>query len=192
MYDNREDVKLIEATKQGDSRAFDVLVTRYQNRVFKVVARFVKDPSECLDICQEVFLKAYRALDKFRADSSFYTWLYRIAVNTAKNFIVSQGHRLPDIDIEIIDMDRFAMRNSPKEFGTPERLLMRDEIEGVVYDTIEHMPNDLRTAITLREIEGMSYEEISDIMQCPVGTVRSRIFRARSAIEKNVQPLLRQ
>ena len=192
MYDNREDLKLIEATKQGDSRAFDILVMRYQNRVFKVVARFVKDPSESLDICQEVFLKAYRALDKFRADSSFYTWLYRIAVNTAKNFIVSQGHRLPEIDIEIIDIDRFAMRNSPKECGTPERLMMRDEIELVVYDTIERMPNDLRVAITLREIEGMSYEEISDIMHCPVGTVRSRIFRARSAIEKSVQPLLQQ
>lgn len=190
MYDNREDIQLIEATKQGDSRAFDVLVIRYQNRVFKIVARFVKDPSECLDVCQEVFIKVYRALDKFRADSSFYTWLYRISVNTAKNFIISKGHRLPDIDIEIIDMDRFVMRNSLKEFGTPERLMMRDEIELVVYDTIARMPKDLRTAIKLREIEGKSYEEISDIMHCPVGTVRSRIFRARSVIEKNVQPLL--
>lgn len=190
MYDNREDLQLIEAAKQGDSRAFDALVLRYQNRVFKIVARFVKDPSESLDICQEVFIKVYRALDKFRADSSFYTWIYRISVNTAKNFIISRGHRLPDIDIEIIDMDRFVMRNSLKEFGTPERLMMRDEIEGVVYDTIERMPNDLRTAIKLREIDGMSYEEISDIMHCPVGTVRSRIFRARSTIEKRVQPLL--
>lgn len=190
MYDSREDLQLIEATKQGDSRAFDVLVMRYQTRVFKIVARFVKDPSESLDVCQEVFIKAYRALDKFRADSSFYTWLYRIAVNTAKNFIISAGRRLPDIDIEILDMDRFVMRNSPKEFGTPERLLMRDEIEHVVYDAIDHLPKDLRTAIMLREIEGMSYEEISDIMHCPVGTVRSRIFRARSAIDKSVQPLI--
>jgi RNA polymerase sigma-70 factor (ECF subfamily) len=163
---------------------------RYQGRVFKIVARFVKDPSESLDVCQEVFIKAYRALKKFRADSSFYTWLYRIAVNTAKNFIISQGRRLPDIDIEIMDMDRFVMRNAPKEFGTPERLMMRDEIEHIVYDTIEHLPQDLRTAITLRELEGMSYEEISEIMHCPVGTVRSRIFRARAAIDKSVQPLI--
>lgn len=192
MYDSREDLQLIEATKQGDSRAFDVLVMRYQTRVFKIVSRFVKDSSESLDVCQEVFIKAYRALDKFRADSSFYTWLYRIAVNTAKNSIISAGRRLPDIDIEILDMDRFVMRNSPKEFGTPERLLMRDEIEHVVYDAIDRLPKDLRTAIMLREIEGMSYEEISDIMHCPVGTVRSRIFRARSAIDKSVQPLLQQ
>lgn len=190
MYDSREDIQLIEATKQGDSKAFDVLVMRYQTRVLKIVSRFVKDPSESLDVCQEIFIKAFRALDKFRADSSFYTWLYRIAVNTAKNFIISAGRRLPGIDIEILDMDRFVMRNNFKEFGTPERLLMRDEIEDVVYDAIDHLPKDLRTAITLREIEGLSYEEISDIMHCPVGTVRSRIFRARSAIDKSVQPLL--
>lgn len=192
MYDNREDRQLIEATKLGDSRAFDVLVMRYQTRIFKVVARFVKDPSESLDICQEVFIKAYRALNRFRADSSFYTWIYRIAVNTSKNYIVAQGRRLPDINIEILDMERFVMRNSPKEVGTPERLMLRDEIEHVVYDAIDHLPKDLRTAITLRELEGMSYEEISDIMHCPVGTVRSRIFRARIAIDKSVQPLLQQ
>ncbi len=192
MYDSREDKQLIEATKSGDSRAFDVLVMRYQTRVFKVVARFIKDPSESLDICQEVFIKAYRALNRFRSDSSFYTWLYRIAVNTSKNYIVAQGRRLPDINIEILDMERFVMRNSPKEVGTPERLMLRDEIEHVVYDAIDHLPKDLRTAITLRELEGMSYEEISDIMHCPVGTVRSRIFRARIAIDKSVQPLLQQ
>lgn len=190
MHEYRLDLQLIEAAKQGDSRAFDVLVIRYQTRVFKVVARFVKDPSEILDVCQEVFIKAYRALNKFRGDSSFYTWLYRIAINTSKNYILAQGRRLPDIDLDITDMERFVMKNSPKETGTPERLMMRDEIEHAVYSTIEHLPNDLRTAIMLREMEGLSYEEIADIMHCPVGTVRSRIFRARAAIDKNVQPFL--
>jgi RNA polymerase sigma-70 factor (ECF subfamily) len=190
MHDHRQDLQLIEATKQGDSRAFDVLVLRYQPRIIRIVGRFVKDPSEALDVSQEVFIKAYGALNKFRADSKFYTWLYRIAVNTAKNCVISQGRRLPDIDIEIIDMDRFVMRNSPKEFGTPERLMMRDEIEDVVYDAIDQLPEDLRMAIMLREIQGLSYEKISEIMDCPVGTVRSRIFRARSAIDKSVQPLL--
>lgn len=192
MHEYRLDLQLIEAAQKGDTRAFDVLVMRYQTRVFKVVARFVKDPSEILDVCQEVFIKAFRALDKFRGDSSFYTWLYRIAINTSKNYIISQGRRLPDIDIQITDMERFTMRNSPKETGTPERLMMRDEIEHAVYDTIDHLPNDLKTAIMLREIEGMSYEEIADIMHCPVGTVRSRIFRARAAIDRNVLPLLQQ
>jgi RNA polymerase sigma-70 factor (ECF subfamily) len=192
MHEYRLDIQLIEAAKQGDSRAFDVLVMRYQTRVFKIVARFVKDPSEIMDVCQEVFIKAYRALNKFRGDSSFYTWLYRIAINTSKNYIISQGRRLPDIDLEITDMERFVMRNSPKETGTPERLMMRDEIEHAVYDTIEHLPKDLRLAIMLREIEGLSYEEIADIMHCPVGTVRSRIFRARAAIDRNVLPFLQQ
>lgn len=192
MHEYKVDLQLIEAAKQGDTRAFDILVMRYQNRVFKIVARFVKDPSEIMDVCQEVFIKAYRALNKFRGDSSFYTWIYRISINTSKNYIISQGRRLPDIDLEIVDMERFCMRNSPKETGTPERLLMRDEIEHAVYDTIDHLPDDLKTAIMLREIEGLSYEEIADIMHCPVGTVRSRIFRARAAIDRNVLPFLQQ
>jgi len=192
MIDNREDIQLIEAAKQGDSRAFDVLVLRYQSRVFKIVARFVRDPSEILDVCQEVFIKTYRALDKFRGDSSFYTWLYRIAINTSKNYIISQGRHLPNIELGITDMERFLTRNVPKETGTPERLMMRDEIEHIVYDTIDHLPTELRKAIMLREIEGLSYEEIADMMHCPVGTVRSRIFRARAAIDKCVQPLLQQ
>lgn len=190
--ENQVDLQLIEAAKNGDTKSFDILVKRYQSRVFKIVCRFVKDPNETLDVCQEVFIKAYRALNKFRGDSSFYTWLYRIAINTSKNYIILQGRRLPDIDIEIQDMERFIMKNSPKETGTPERLMMRDEIEHMVYNTIEHLPKDLRTAIMLREVEGLSYEEIADIMHCPVGTVRSRIFRARVAIDKNVQPLLGQ
>ncbi len=190
MPESRIDLELIEATRSGDSRAFDVLVMRYQSRISKVVGRFVRDQSENLDVCQEIFIKAYRALDKFRGDSSFYTWLYRIAINTSKNYIISQGRRLPDIDINIEDMDRFMNKNSPRESGTPEKLLMRDEIEHIVYDTIEHLPKDLKTAIMLREMDGLSYEEIADIMHCPVGTVRSRIFRARAAIDKSVQPLI--
>lgn len=190
MEEHRVDLQLIEDAKRGDSRAFDVLVTRYQSRICKIVGRFVKDHSEIMDVSQEVFIKAYRALGKFRGDSSFYTWLYRIAVNTSKNYIISQGRRLPDIDLQIEDMERFTVKNSAKEFGTPERLLMRDEMEHVVYDTIDHLPKDLRTAIMLREIEGLSYEDIAGIMHCPVGTVRSRIFRARAAIDKSVQPLI--
>lgn len=192
MREYQVDLQLIDAVKRGDSHAFDTLVTRYQPRVAKIVSRYVRDPSEVADVCQEVFIKAFRALNKFRGDSSFYTWLYRIAINTSKNYIISQGRRLPDIDLEISDMERFVVRNVPRENGTPEHILMRDEIEHVVFDTIDHLPKDLRTAIMLREIEGMSYEEIADVMHCPVGTVRSRIFRARAAIDKNVHPLLQQ
>jgi RNA polymerase sigma-70 factor, ECF subfamily len=192
MREYQVDLQLIDAVKRGDSHAFDTLVMRYQPRVNKIVSRYVRDPSEVLDVTQEVFIKAYRALKKFRGDSSFYTWLYRIAVNTSKNYIISQGRRLPDIDLNIDEVDRFMVRNAPREYGTPERLLMRDEIEHVVFDTIEHLPKDLRKAIMLREMEGLSYEEIADVMHCPVGTVRSRIFRARAAIDRSVQPLLQQ
>lgn len=192
MREYQVDLQLIDAVKRGDSHAFDTLVTRYQPRVIKIVSRYVRDPSEVMDVCQEVFIKAYRALKKFRGDSSFYTWLYRIAINTSKNYIIAQGRRLPDIDFEISDMERFVMRNAPRESGTPERLLMRDEIEHIVFDTIDHLPKDLRTAIMLREMEGLSYEEIAEVMHCPVGTVRSRIFRARAAIDRMVQPLLQQ
>ena len=152
MTENTVDLQLVEATKNGDHRAFDVLVIRYQSRVYKIVSRFVKDPSEIMDVSQEVFIKAYRALPKFRGDSSFYTWLYRIAVNTSKNYLISEGHRLPEITFEILDMERFSRKNGPKENGTPEHNLMRDEIEYVVYNVIEHLPKDLRTAIMLREL----------------------------------------
>src|SRR5689334_2340095 len=188
----REDSKLIEAVKRGDQHAFDVLVSRYQNRIQKIVRRFIRDPNEGLDVTQEVFIKAYRALKNFRGDSSFYTWLYRITVNTAKNYLVSQGRRLPDIDLNQEDKERFLSRNIPKETGSPEGLLMRDEIEHALYETIEHLPKDLRTAIMLRELDGLSYDEIAKVMDCPVGTVRSRIFRARAAIDRSVLPLLQQ
>lgn len=190
MTDHRTDIHIIEAVKRGDAHAFDSLVLRYQTRILKVVARYIRDPSEIFDVCQEVFIKAYRAIDKFRGDSSFYTWLYRIAINTSKNYLIAQGRRLPDIDIEKENIDKFLSRNAPRENGTPEKLLMRDEIEHAVYDTIDHLPKELRMAIMLREMDGLSYEEIAEVMACPVGTVRSRIFRARAAIDKNVQPLL--
>lgn len=190
MSEYQIDLQLIDAIKKGDAHAFDQLMTRYQLKVCKIIGRYVHDQSEIMDVCQEVFIKAYRALRNFRGDSSFYTWLYRIAINTSKNYIISQGRRIPEFDIEVLDMERFMMRNAPRENGTPERLLMRDEIEHVVYDTIDHLPKDLKTAIMLREMEGLSYEEIASVMDCPVGTVRSRIFRARAAIDKNVQPLL--
>lgn len=190
MPDHRTDTHIIEAVKNGEAHAFDSLVVRYQTRILKVVARYVRDPSEIFDVCQEVFIKAYRAIDKFRGDSSFYTWLYRIAINTSKNYMISQGRRLPDIDLDMDNMDKFLTRNVPRENGTPEKLLMRDEIEHAVYDTIDHLPKELRTAIMLREMDGLTYEEIAEVMACPVGTVRSRIFRARAAIDKNVQPLL--
>lgn len=192
MREHRIDLKLIEAVKRGDTKAFDALMIRYQARIFRIVAHFVRDPSEIMDVCQETFIKAYRALGKFRGDSSFYTWLYRIAINTSKNYIVSQGRRLPDIDINIEDMDYFLLQNAPKETSTPERLMIRDEIEEALYTTINCLAPDLKKTILLRELEGLSYEEIANRMECPVGTVRSRIFRARAVIDRNVLPFLQQ
>jgi RNA polymerase sigma-70 factor (ECF subfamily) len=192
QHDPREDLELIRTVQNGDQKAFDVLVIRYQSRVCKIVSRFVKDQNEVFDVCQEVFIKTYRALKNFRGDSSFYTWLYRISINTAKNYLMAREHQLPSIDFEIVDMERFSAKNGPKENGTPEHLMMRDEMEHLVYDAIDHLPKDLKTAIMLREIEGLSYDKIANIMHCPVGTVRSRIFRARAVIDKAVFPLMQQ
>lgn len=184
------DKALIEATRKGDPRAFNDLVEKYQHRVNRIVSRYIKDHAEVLDVTQEVFIKAYRALDRFRGDSAFYTWLYRIAINTCKNYLVAQLRKVRGIDIDMPDLENFLVNNVPKETATPERILMRDEIEHVVFDVIDHLPKDLKVAITLREMEGMSYEQIASIMGCPVGTVRSRIYRARMAIERSVTPLL--
>ncbi len=192
MHDDRLDSQLIDAAKAGDQKAFDALIIRYQSRISKIIARFVRDPSEVLDVSQETFIKAYRALDKFRGDSSFYTWLYRIAVNTSKNYLVAQGHRLPDVNLKSEDLEKFLAKHAVREYETPEQLLMREEVKETVFSTIEHLPKDLRKTIILRELEGMSYENIAEIMECPVGTVRSRIFRARNAIDRNVQPFLQQ
>jgi RNA polymerase sigma-70 factor (ECF subfamily) len=184
------DQALIERVQRGDKTAFDALVRKYQNRVVKVIARYIRDQSEVYDVAQEAFIKAYRALPNFRGDSAFYTWMYRIAINTAKNYLVAQGRRMPNVDIEAQEAEQFEGASALKEYATPEHLLLRDEVESTIYSAIEQLPDDLRTAITLREIDGLSYEDIADAMGCPVGTVRSRIFRAREAIDKKLSPLI--
>lgn len=190
MGEQNVDQSLVERVQKGDKSAFDLLVRKYQHKVVKLISRYIKDPEESLDVSQEAFIKAYRALPNFRGDSAFYTWMYRIAINTAKNYLVAQGRRLPNVDIEVQDAEQFEGESTLKDYATPERLLQRDEIEQTVFSAIEKLPEDLKTAITLREIEGLSYEEIAEAMSCPVGTVRSRIFRAREAIDKSLKPLL--
>ncbi|MFO1360431.1 RNA polymerase sigma factor RpoE [Plasticicumulans sp.] len=184
------DQELVLRVQKGDKRAFDILVSKYQYKIVKLVTRYVHDQTEALDVAQEAFIKAYRALSGFRGDSAFYTWLYRIAINTAKNYLVAQGRRPPGSDIDATEAEQYESAALLKEIDTPERLLLRDEIEATIFRAIEALPEDLRTAITLREIEGMSYEEIAQSMGCPIGTVRSRIFRAREAIDRHLRPLV--
>ena len=184
------DQLLVERARQGDTTAFDLLVRKYQPKIVQLVNRYVHNPVDALDVAQEAFVKAYRALPSFRGDSAFYTWLYRIAINTAKNWLVAQGRRPPADDIDAADAEQFEGETGLKEYGTPEHMVMRDEIAETVARAIEELPDELRTAITLRELEGLSYEEIAKAMDCPIGTVRSRIFRAREAIEKRLRPLL--
>lgn len=190
MSEQQVDQQLVDRVKRGDKKAFDVLVLKYQHKVIKLISRYVRDSSEALDVAQEAFLKAYRALPSFRGDSQFYTWLYRIAINTAKNYLVSQGRRPPTSDIDLTDAEQFEGTDELKEFATPEEHLLKDEVEKTVLEAMESLPDDLRTAITLRELEGLSYEEIAEAMACPVGTVRSRIFRAREAINSRLEGLL--
>jgi RNA polymerase sigma-70 factor (ECF subfamily) len=184
------DKALVERVQRGDKRAFDMLVLKYQHKLTKLISRYVRDPSEVMDVVQESFLKAYRAIPSFRGESAFYTWIYRIAINTAKNYLVAQGRRPPDGDIDSGDAEQIDGESELKDNATPERLLLRDEIERTVMSAIEQLPEDLRTAIMLRELDGLSYEEIAQSMECPIGTVRSRIFRAREAINKKLQPLI--
>ncbi|HKK13107.1 MAG TPA: RNA polymerase sigma factor RpoE [Gammaproteobacteria bacterium] len=190
MGEQNADRVLVERVQQGDKHAFDLLVRKYQHRITKLVSRYVHDPSDALDVVQEAFLKAYRALSSFRGDSAFYTWMYRIAINTAKNHLISQGRRPPGDDIDAREAEQYEGRSGLKEYDTPEHLLLKDEIEETVLRAIEELPDDLRMAVTLRELEGMSYEEIAQTMGCPIGTVRSRIFRAREAIDNKLRPLL--
>ena len=190
MSEGSVDQELVERVKRGDKKAFDLLVLKYQHKIVKLVSRYIYDQDEVLDVAQEAFIKAYRALPRFRGDSAFYTWLYRIAINTAKNHLVSQGRRPPESDIDAEEAEQYEVGSSLRDIGSPERMLLKDEIEEVVYRAIENLPEDLRTAITLREMEGLSYEDIALAMDCPVGTVRSRIFRAREAIDKKLSPLL--
>jgi RNA polymerase sigma-70 factor (ECF subfamily) len=190
MGERNVDRELVRRVQKGDKNAFDVLVRKYQFKIVKLISRYVHDPSEALDVAQEAFLKAYRALPSFRGESAFYTWLYRIAINTAKNYLVAQGRRPPGSDIDAQEAEQYDGQTFLKEYETPERMLLKDEIEATVFRAIEELPEDLRTAITLRELEGMSYEEIAQTMGCPIGTVRSRIFRARESIDAKLRPLL--
>ena len=184
------DQMLVERVQRGDKTAFDVLVRKYQQKIIKLVTRYVHDGTEALDVAQEAFIKAYRAIPGFRGDSAFYTWLYRIAINTAKNHLVAEGRRPLDHGVDLQDPEQYDMQARLRDMDTPERLLLTEEIQRTVESAIEQLPEDLRTAIILREIEGLSYEEIAEAMSCPVGTVRSRIFRAREAIDNRLRPLL--
>ena len=187
---NLLDEQLVERVQRGDKNAFNLLVRKYQHKVVNLVARYVNNPGDVPDVAQEAFIKAYRALPTFRGESAFYTWLYRIAVNTAKNYLTSQGRRPPSSDVEADEAEYYGGGEALQEVATPENLALTDEIKRTVFAAIEALPEDLRTAITLREMEGLSYEEIAEIMDCPVGTVRSRIFRAREAIDKKLKPLI--
>lgn len=190
MEQREIDQQLVARVQRGDKTAFDVLVRKYQFRVAKLVSRYVNDRSEVEDVTQEAFIKAYRALAGFRGESAFYTWLYRISINTAKNYLVSMGRRPPRTDIDAEDAEVLSSGAELREINTPENNMLRDEIAETVRRTIEGLPDDLRTAITLREFDGLSYEEIASVMDCPIGTVRSRIFRAREAIDTELEPLI--
>ncbi len=184
------DQDLVKKVQCGDKAAFDLLVIKYQHKIVHLVNRYVKDPSEAQDVAQDTFIKAYRALGDFRGDSAFYTWLYRIAINTAKNYLLSRSRRHFDYEVDVQDAEQIENAPQLKDMETPENLLMNDQVVQVIRTAIEKLPEEMRIAITLREFEGMSYEEIAEAMDCPIGTVRSRIFRAREAIDEKLNPLL--
>lgn len=184
------DQTLVERVQKGDKRAFDLLVQKYQSRIQKLIARFVRNPADVQDVAQETFIKAYRALENFRGDSAFYTWLYRIAINTAKNHLVAANRKSPGYSVDVQEVEKFDPSQWLKEYATPEREMLANEIQMTVNSAMESLPPDLREAISLREMEGLSYEDIAQVMDCPIGTVRSRIFRAREAIDEKLRPLL--
>jgi len=190
MGERQIDQELVIRVQQGDKKAFDLLVLKYQQKIANLISRYIRDQHEVMDVTQEAFIKAYRALPNFRGESAFYTWLYRIAINTAKNYLVAMGRRPPADDVEAETAEQMESGFRLKETGTPENYVLSEEISNTVQQAIDDLPEDLRTAIILRELEGMSYEEIASTMSCPVGTVRSRIFRAREAIDKSLKPLL--
>ncbi len=191
MSNQATDQKLVERVQKGDKGAFDLLVLKYQHKIVNLIMRYVRDPELAQDIAQEAFIKAYRALPRFRGDSAFYTWMYRIAVNTAKNHLAAQRRRPMDIELDLQDPEQYDLHAKLKETDTPEGVTLSNELKETVERAIAALPEDLRTAIILRELEGMSYEEIAQTMECPVGTVRSRIFRARDAIGKKIGSLIR-
>jgi RNA polymerase sigma-70 factor (ECF subfamily) len=191
MSDRDVDRQLVERAQRGDKHAFELLVSKYQRKLSRLLSRFIRDAGEVEDVAQEAFIKAYRALPSFRGDSAFYTWLYRIGINTAKNYLVAMGRRAPTAtEFDSEEAEGFDDGDQLRDINTPESMLMSKEIASTVNDTMDRLPEELRTAITLREIEGLSYEEIATIMNCPIGTVRSRIFRAREAIAERLRPLL--
>ena len=191
MTDRELDRQLVERAQRGDKHAFELLVSKYQRKLSRLLSRFVKDQTEVEDVAQEAFVKAYRALPSFRGDSAFYTWLYRIGINTAKNYLVALGRRAPTVtDFDAQEAEEFDGGDKLRDMNTPESLLMSKQIANTVNDAMEQLPDELRAAIQLREIEGLSYEEIAAAMDCPIGTVRSRIFRAREAIAERLRPLL--
>lgn len=184
------DKELVRRVKKGDKHAFDLLFLRYQHKIVNLVARYLRDPEEVEDVAQEAFIKAFRALPRFRGESAFYTWLYRIAINTAKNHLVARSRRPPGTDVDVEDAEFMDGTDALKESESPEAALARDELSEAIDEAIRGLPDDLRSAVTLREFDGLSYEQIAEVMDCPVGTVRSRIFRAREAIDKAIQPVL--
>jgi RNA polymerase sigma-70 factor (ECF subfamily) len=191
MSDREADQLLVEQVQRGDKRAFELLVVKYQRKIFRLLSRLIRDAAEIEDVAQEAFIKAYRALPNFRGESAFYTWLYRIAINTAKNYLVAQGRRAPTTtETEIDEAENFDEGDQLRDVNTPDSMLLSKQVGEAVNRAIERLPEDLRTAIVLRELEGLSYEEIAETMNCPIGTVRSRIFRAREAIAEELRPLL--
>ncbi|MCW8855642.1 MAG: RNA polymerase sigma factor RpoE [Gammaproteobacteria bacterium] len=190
MGEREIDQALVERVQQGDKRAFDLLVLKYQHRVMKLIARLVRNADDVQDVAQESFIKAYRALKNFRGDSAFYTWLYRIAINTAKNHLVASGRKATNSAVDAQDAEQYDSADWLREYATPEREVLASEMSEVINRCISDLPDDLKEAITLREIEGLSYEDIATVMDCPIGTVRSRIFRAREAIDTQLKPLL--
>jgi RNA polymerase sigma-70 factor (ECF subfamily) len=191
MGDREVDQQLVERAQRGDKHAFGLLVAKYQRKLGRLLSRFIRDPAEVEDVAQEAFIKAYRALPSFRGDSAFYTWLYRIGINTAKNYLVAMGRRAPTTtEFDSEEAENFEDGDQLRDLNTPEAELMTRQIAATVNQTMEELPEELRTAITLREIEGMSYEDIANVMNCPIGTVRSRIFRARETIADRLRPLL--
>jgi RNA polymerase sigma-70 factor (ECF subfamily) len=191
MSDREIDQQLVERVQRGDKAAFDLLVVKYQRKIFRLLSRLIRDTAEIEDVAQEAFVKAYRALPNFRGDSAFYTWLYRIAINTAKNYLVSQGRRAPtSTQSDVEEAETFDDGDHLRDLNTPDSMLVTKQVGEAVNRAIDQLPEDLRTAIVLREIEGLSYEEIAESMQCPIGTVRSRIFRAREAIALELRPIL--
>jgi RNA polymerase sigma-70 factor (ECF subfamily) len=191
MSEREVDQALVERVQRGDKRAFELLVSKYQRKIFRLLSRLIRDSAEIEDVAQEAFIKAYRALPNFRGESAFYTWLYRIAINTAKNHLVAQGRRAPtSTEAEVEDAESFDDADQLRDVNTPDSMLQSRQVGEAVNRAIEKLPEDLRTAIVLRELEGLSYEEIAESMNCPIGTVRSRIFRAREAIASELRPLL--